>query len=71
MYPTLVILLVLAIFTGVSVYLFVRSRRQETFLHIHCSNCGKRLIYKARQVGLVGACPRCGHKLTAPSTAGK
>lgn len=73
MNPTLLMLFVLAtaLGVGVGVYLFVRSRRgkEDPTYHFTCPNCRQRLGYKKRQVGHAGSCPRCGGRLTFPSTA--
>jgi hypothetical protein len=65
---TLTVLLLLAGILVLGGYLFVRLRqpREEPYYYFHCPGCGRKLRYRARQVGHHGMCPRCNQHWTFP-----
>ena len=43
-----------------------RKAEAETFYHMRCTGCQRRLRYRARQVGNKGKCSHCGRDITFP-----
>jgi DNA-directed RNA polymerase subunit RPC12/RpoP len=65
----IVLVSVVALLAGANIYVYWRNRPkkvQETVYHFQCSNCGRRLKYRARQAGNQGMCPQCRHRCVFP-----
>jgi hypothetical protein len=43
-----------------------RKQAEDTFYHMRCNGCNRRLRYRARQVGNKGKCSHCGKEITFP-----
>jgi hypothetical protein len=50
-------------------YWWRRPRVDETFYHLRCRGCKRRLRYQARQVGHKGKCSHCGGDVLFPPIA--
>jgi rRNA maturation endonuclease Nob1 len=51
---------------GVVFYLRSRKPKEEEYYHFRCTNCKRRLRYRARQVGNAGTCNSCGGAVRFP-----
>jgi hypothetical protein len=62
----LLIVIVVAGVIGGWIYFRGRQPPEQPYYHFRCAGCGRRLRYRARQVGHKGGCSHCGREVIFP-----